>query len=249
MANNVKELLNDSMQSWRTELTSCVNALGRVKISRVIFQGGSLSPLLFLLCMIPLSMVLRKVNAEYIWGSNELKTNYLLCMDNLKLYGKAYDQIDALAQTVHAVSEDIGMELGIKKCGILLLKRGKVVSADGITLPDEQVMKEINDTGYKYLGILEYDEMKGEKMKDVFIAEYKRRLKLVLKSKLSGINKAINKWAVAVLRYGFGVLDWRKDELRGMDRMTAKIMTIVEHSTLRVMLTGCMCHGTMEEDG
>ena len=161
-----------------------------------------------------------------LWDSNELKTNHLLYMDDLKLYDKTYDQIDALAQTVHTVSEDIGMELGIKKCRILLLKRGKVVSADEITLPGGQVMKEIDDTGYKYLGILEYDKMKEKKMKDVFVTEYKRRLQLVLQSKLNGKNKimAINTWAVAVLRYSFGVLDWRKDELRAMDRMTRKIM-------------------------
>ena len=46
-------------------------------------------------------------------------------------------------------------------------------------------------------------------MKDLFSKEYKRRLKLVLKSKLSGKNKimAANIWAVAILRYGAGVVD------------------------------------------
>ena len=101
------------MQNWRTELTSCGHVLGRVTINRGIFQGDSLSPLLFVLCMIPLSMVLRRVKAGYVWGSNELKTNHLLYTDDLKLYGKTYDQIDALVQAVHTVSEDIGMELGI----------------------------------------------------------------------------------------------------------------------------------------
>ena len=37
---------------------------------------------------------------------------------------------------------------------------------------------------------------------------------------------AISAWAVAVLRYSFEVLDWRKDELRTMDRMTRDIMTM-----------------------
>ena len=42
--------------------------------------------------------------------------------------------------------------------------------------------------------------MKEKKMKDAFAAEYKRRIKLVLKLKLNGKNKilAINAWAVAV---------------------------------------------------
>ena len=49
-------------------------------------------------------------------------------------------------------------------------------------------------------------------MKDVFAAEYKHRIKLVLKSMLNGKNKilVINAWTVAALRYSFGVLDWKK---------------------------------------
>ena len=53
---------------------------------------------------------------------------------------------------------------------------------EGVLLPDGQVMKEIEDRGYRYLGILETDHLKEKEMKDLFSKEYKRRLKLVLKS-------------------------------------------------------------------
>ena len=123
-------------------------------------------------------------------------------MDDLKLLGKSEDQIDSLVQTVQLFSEDIGMEFGLKKCGVLLTKRGKKVRFDGITLLDGHVIREIEEEGYKYLGILEVDMMKEKEMKKRFVREYKRRLKLVLKSKLNGKNKinAINTWAVSVLR-------------------------------------------------
>ena len=54
---------------------------------------------------------------------------------------------------------------------------------------------------------------------------YKRRVKLILSSKLHGRNKvmAVNTWAVAVLRYGAGVLKWTTDELDGK---TGKVMTM-----------------------
>ena len=50
----------------------------------------------------------------------------------------------------------------------------------------------------------------------------------MLKSKLSGKKKilAINTWAVALLKYSFGALDWKREELTAMDRMTRKVMTI-----------------------
>ena len=42
--------------------------LARVNIPRGIFQGKTLSPLLFVIGLIPLSQTLRKVNAEYQLG-------------------------------------------------------------------------------------------------------------------------------------------------------------------------------------
>ena len=53
-------------------------------------------------------------------------------------------------------------------------------------------------------------------MKIKVTAEYKRRLRLILKSKLNGKNKiqAINTWVVALLRYGAEIISWKVDELR-----------------------------------
>ena len=120
------------------------------------------------------------------------------------------------------------MEFGIKKCGVLVLKRGKIAKMEGVLLPDGQVMKEIEDRGYRYLGILETDHLKEKEMKDLFSKEYKSRLKLVLKSKLSGKNKimAANTWAFAILRYSAGVVEWKTNELKVLDRKTRKMMTL-----------------------
>ena len=228
IAENVRKFMSDSMRSWKLELTSSGESLGDVHIQRGIFQGDSLSPLLFVLCIIPLTLTLRKVAAFYEWGNKEFRINHLLFMDDLKLFAKNQDQIDSLVQTVHLFSEDIGMQFGLNKCGVLVLKRGKVVKQNGIVLPNGQVMKEIDESGYEYLGIVEIDKIKETEMKDKFAGEYKRRLKLVLKSKLNGKNKilAINTWAVSVLRYGAGILKWTSDELKNTDRKSRKIMTM-----------------------
>ena len=124
--------------------------------------------------MMPISLVLRKVKAGYEWGRKEFSLNHLLYMDDLKLYGKSEEQIDSLVRTVHIVSTDIGMELGYRKCGLLIVKRGKIVRNQGIELPNGQTMKEVEQEGYKYLGIVELDKMKENEMKEKTIKEYKK---------------------------------------------------------------------------
>ena len=64
--------------------------------------------------------------------------------------------------------------------------------------------------------------MKEQEMKDILRDEYVGRLKLVMRSKLNGGNKikAVDTWAVALLRYSRGVIRWQKNELQNMDRMT-----------------------------
>ena len=69
-------------------------------------------------------------------------------------------------------------------------------------------MKTIDEEGCKYLGILEYEKVKEKEMKTEFVREYIRS-RLILRSKLNEKNKikAINSWAVAIMRYGAGVLE------------------------------------------
>ena len=76
-------------------------------------------------------------------------------MDDLKLFGKCDDQIDSLVQTVFTFSEDIGMEFGLKKRGVVILKKGKLVKFDGIHLPNQEIMKAVDENGHTYLGILD----------------------------------------------------------------------------------------------
>ena len=132
IAENVRVFLQNSMKQWELTLTSNGEELGSVKIKRGIFQGDDFSPLLFFLPMIPLSLVLRKVRVSYEWGKGEFKANHLLFMDDLKLFAKNEEQIDSLFQTMNSFSTDIGMEFGIKKCGELILKRGKVTRCEGV---------------------------------------------------------------------------------------------------------------------
>ena len=91
-------------------------------------------------------------------------------------------EVNGLVSTVQILSNDIRMEFGIKRCGVLLLKRGEVVSSEGAEMPDGEIIKEVVKNGYQYLGILEYNKSKESKMKENFQKEYLRRTKLMMKS-------------------------------------------------------------------
>ena len=123
-------------------------------------------------------------------------------------------------------SEDIGMDFGLKKCEVVIPKKGKLSKFDGIHLPNQEIIKEVDENGYTYLEILDLDEVKEHKMKIKVTAEYKRRLKLILKSKLNGKNKiqAVNTWVVALLRCRAQIINWKVDELKKMDRTTRRYM-------------------------
>ena len=153
------------MENWKTELFVYGQSLGQVNMKRGICQGDSLSPLLFVLCMIPLTLLLRQTKAGYQFKGRHEKINQLLYIDDLKLCGKDEAQIDSLFKSVYMFSTDIGMEFGLTKCGFIILTRGKIVK---------------------------------------------------------------NSWAVALLRYGAGVMTWRRHELQGMDRKTRKLLTMYD---------------------
>ena len=144
---------------------------------------------MFLLALIPSSLILRKAKAAYEFLESKEKINHLLFMDHLKLYSQSEKGLSSLVQTVRVFSEDIGMEFGIEKCAMLVMEKGKIVNSVGIELPDGKVIKSLQEGEcYKYLGILEADKFLEEKMKLRVSKEYIRRLRKVLKSKLNGGN-------------------------------------------------------------
>ena len=124
VADNLVNFIERSMKSWNINVSSNGEFLANVEVKRGIFQGDSLSPLLFVVCMIPLTQILRKVKCGYALKSGE-KPNHLLFMDDFKLFAKDEREINSLLSTVQIFSNDVRMEFGIKKCGVLIMKEEK----------------------------------------------------------------------------------------------------------------------------
>ena len=97
---------------------------------------------------------------------------------------KNEDEIDNLVNTLRIFSEDIKMEFGLPRCGVLIMKRGKVAKSEEISMPNGK-MKNIEEGGYKHFLILEADGIKHKEMKEQIRKEYIRRARNILKSKLN----------------------------------------------------------------
>ena len=123
-------------------------------------------------------------------------------MDDLKLYSKSKRTLDSLIQSVQIFSKDIGMQLGIDKSAILVMKKGKIVKSDGTELPNEEVIKSLEEgQSHNYLRVLKTDEVMVNEIKDRVKKEQYRRVRKVLETKLNSANvfKAIDTWSLSVV--------------------------------------------------
>ena len=90
--------------------------------TNVVSFKVTLSPLLFLLALIPLSQLLN--HTGYGYRIENRKTNHLFYMDDLKIYAKDDTELEKLLHTVKTSSDEIGMEFGLYKCAKATFKDG-----------------------------------------------------------------------------------------------------------------------------
>ena len=129
--------IEKTMKNWRVELTAGGKSLAETKIQRGIFQGDELSPLLFIIAMMTLNHILRKCTAGYKLSRSQEKINHLMYMDDIKLFTKNEKELETLIHTIRIYSQGIGMEFGIEKCALLVMKSGKQHLTGGIEVPNQ----------------------------------------------------------------------------------------------------------------
>ena len=88
ISDQVINFIEKTIQTWRVELTAGGRSLAETKIKRGIFQGDALSPLPFIIALIPLNHILRKCIAGYKLSGSQEKINHLMYMDDIQLFAK-----------------------------------------------------------------------------------------------------------------------------------------------------------------
>lgn len=228
------QLLQHMMAKWQTKLTMSnkneTTEIGNVQIQRGIFQGDSLSALWFCLAINPLSAILNKDKRGYNIGAKPETITHLLYMDDLKIYATNRNDLQKLLKSIEMFSNDIRMEMGMDKCRINAMEKGKWVEDEGYRMVSD-APQHIRGMGpeetYKYLGFEQSRGISIKKIKQNLLEETKRRIELLLKTKLSGQNMvtAINSYALPVLMYSFGVIRWTQTELDDLNRRVRVLFT------------------------
>ncbi|XP_034281008.1 uncharacterized protein LOC117670166 [Pantherophis guttatus] len=105
----------------------------------------------------------------------------------------------------------------------------KIEKTERIKMPHGNDLKHLDEADpYKYLGILQADNIKHTEAKKKVSSDYILRAEKILTFKLNGGNtiKTINTWPIPVIRCPAGIVDCTQAEPNVPDRKTRKIMTM-----------------------
>lgn len=199
-----------------------------IKIKRGIYQGDSLSPILFVIAMAPLSKLLNKEQG-YKMVDSPHNISHLIYMDDLKLIAPSQNKLQTMLKIVQSYSNDICMNFGLEKCAVATFRKGKLYNTENIELEGGESIRSLEQGEfYKYLGVQEGTSINHAAIKMSLRTEYVARVRKILKTNLNSRNKilAIGALALPVLEYSFGVIDWTINEIREMDTKTRKQLNI-----------------------
>ena len=209
--------LRSTIKKWKIDIKLENKTILNKEIKRGILQGDSLSPLLFVLCMDPLS---RKLNASYPKVSiktddDQYVSNHLLFIDDLKLFAESEEVLKKMSDETE------------KFFGVVGLERNRAKSATNCEACESTAVPLGVNEGYKYLGITE--NRKSEVSRETYNkirVEILKRVESICKAGLSGKNTitAINEYALSVINYYIGAIPLEYADYSRIDDEVRKLL-------------------------
>ena len=131
-----------------------------IPFKRGIFQGNSLSPLLFCLELTPLTHMLSR--AEVIYRLNGKTVSHVPYVDNFKVFARKPKEMVKCKEIIERFSKDICMDFGIDICAVVFTKGGVIFESPCVT----GIPLLLGEDNYKYLSILECDKILLKEVKE-----------------------------------------------------------------------------------
>ena len=177
--------IDNLTRNWSTRLTLQTDngtiTTDYIEYLREIFQGDSLSLLLFVLSVNPLSFLLNHTTRGYKIGKpgeRNLELTHNFFVDDLKLYSENQNEAEVQLDVVTKVSKDIGMSFREEKCAYVAVERGQRKSLGNTIQINDIKIRELNtEKSYRYLGIDENIGFNDQLNKETVSKEYFRRVK------------------------------------------------------------------------
>lgn len=209
--------LKDIISKWKLSIRSGRDEILEKTVERGILQGDSLSPLLFVLCMDPLS---RQLNGKHkkidvTTDSGMYVTNHLLFVDDLKLLAESEETLQQLMEETKEFFKAVGLEMNKDKSAT----NSEACTEDATLLEGIQ--------SYKYLGVIETaNSSVSEETFNKVRNEILKRTKRLCETKLNSKNlfRGINEHAVSVINYHIGILKLEPSDYIKLDDDIRKVL-------------------------
>ena len=144
-----------------------------IKFLKGIFQGDSLSVLLFIISLNPLSFMLKKTKGYSIGEKREINHTHNFFVDDLKLFAQTSSSVQKQLDIITTFFKDINMNFGEEKCAYMRIEKGKMVdNSNPIVMNDLTIKPILSGDNYRYLGIDENIAYSGSINKICVLKEY-----------------------------------------------------------------------------
>ena len=196
--------------------------IGEAKLEKGVIQGDSLSPLLFVIAMEPLSRMLNEHCDKVAMNEQGQTINHLIFIDDIKLLANDNETLVELCEMTDNCLSQMSLTINQQK------------SASNIDDPRTFGEKLDDVQGYKYLGILEDSRsaIKPENKEKIKTKIIDRITKLCA-TKLNARNlfHAINEFAISTINYYVGVINYEPNEFEDLDKAIRGVLA--EHNVTR----------------
>lgn len=172
----MKTTIQAAISKWNICLNPTQRTPIRIPIRRGVYQGDSLSPMLFILVT---AGVIEKIKEDpTINRLSKRKHEIIAYMDDIKCHAPNKEAIRAITTTLEDYSRQLGLELNLGKCGHYCSAVGEGEENDVVDrIPAVK-------TGYKYLGLIQTERDTAENF-DILEDKVTAKASEILASKLT----------------------------------------------------------------